>query len=348
MAAAAAAGAAGIPSSVPVVELGRSGLRVSALGLGCMGMSEWYGPSDDAESTGTIRRAVELGVTLIDSADAYGRGHNERLLGAALAGGLRERVIVATKFGNLRDEETGKFAGFDGTAAYVRKACDASLQRLGLDHIDLYYQHRVDPRTPIEETVGALAGLVAAGKVRHLGLSEARPEDIRRAQAVHPIAALQSEYSLFEREVESDVLPLCRELGIGFVPFSPLGRGVLTGRFKSNADYDPSDDRGHGRYPRAGGEALEANARKAEIVAEVAARHPGATAAQVALAWLVAQGTVPIPGTRNRARLEENVASLALALTSADMSRLDDVGQAAGDRYPGGRNPDWVSPPLPA
>ena len=333
---------------VPTVELGRSGLHVSALGLGCMGMSEWYGPSDDAESTATIRRAVELGVTLIDSADIYGNGHNERLLGAALAGGLRERVVVATKFGNVRDAETGKWGGINGTATYVRWACDSSLQRLGLDHIDLYYQHRVDAKTPIEETVGAMAELVAAGKVRHLGLSEARPEDIRRAHAVHPIAALQSEYSLFEREVENDVLPLCRELGIGFVPFSPLGRGVLTGRFKSNADYDPSDDRGTGRYPRAGGDALVENARKAEIVAEVASRHPGATAAQVALAWLVAQGTVPIPGTRNSARLEENVGSLALQLSDDDGQRLDDVGQAAGDRYPGGRNPDWVSPPLPA
>ena len=337
-----------MPVPVPTLELGRSGLHVSALGLGCMGMSEWYGPTDDAESTATIRRAVELGVTLIDSADVYGNGHNERLLGAALAGGLRERVVVATKFGNVRDAETGKMGGINGTAGYVRAACDASLQRLGLDHIDLYYQHRVDAKTPIEETVGALAELVAAGKVRYLGLSEARPEDIRRAHAVHPIAALQSEYSLFEREVEDDVLPLCRELGIGFVPFSPLGRGVLTGRFKSNADYDPSDDRTTGRYPRAGGDALVENARKAEIVAEVAARHPGATAAQVALAWLVAQGTVPIPGTRNSARLEENLGSLALRLSAEDSSRLDDVGQAAGDRYPGGRNPDWISPPLPA
>ena len=337
-----------MPVPVPTLELGRSGLHVSALGLGCMGMSEWYGPTDDAESTATIRRAVELGVTLIDSADVYGNGHNERLLGAALAGGLRERVVVATKFGNVRDAATGKMGGINGTAGYVRAACDASLQRLGLDHIDLYYQHRVDAKTPIEETVGAMAELVAAGKVRYLGLSEARPEDIRRAHAVHPIAALQSEYSLFEREVEDDVLPLCRELGIGFVPFSPLGRGVLTGRFKSNADYDPSDDRTTGRYPRAGGDALVENARKAEIVAEVAARHPGATAAQVALAWLVAQGTVPIPGTRNSARLEENLGSLALRLSAEDSSRLDDVGQAAGDRYPGGRNPDWISPPLPA
>ena len=337
-----------MPVPVPTLELGRSGLHVSALGLGCMGMSEWYGPTDDAESTATIRRAVELGVTLIDSADVYGNGHNERLLGAALAGGLRERVVVATKFGNVRDAATGKMGGINGTAGYVRAACDASLQRLGLDHIDLYYQHRVDAKTPIEETVGALAELVAAGKVRYLGLSEARPEDIRRAHAVHPIAALQSEYSLFEREVEDDVLPLCRELGIGFVPFSPLGRGVLTGRFKSNADYDPSDDRTTGRYPRAGGDALVENARKAEIVAEVAARHPGATAAQVALAWLVAQGTVPIPGTRNSARLEENLGSLALRLSAEDSSRLDDVGQAAGDRYPGGRKPDWISPPLPA
>ena len=337
-----------MPNPVPTVELGRSGLHVSALGLGCMGMSEWYGPSDDAESTATIRRAVELGVTLIDSADVYGNGHNERLLGAALAGGLRESVIVATKFGNVRDAETGKLGGINGSAEYVRWACDNSLQRLGLDHIDLYYQHRVDAKTPIEETVGAMAELVAAGKVRYLGLSEARPEDIRRAHAVHPIAALQSEYSLFEREVEDDVLPLCRELGIGFVPFSPLGRGVLTGRFKSNADYDPSDDRGSGRYPRAGGDALVENARKAEIVAEVASRHPGATAAQVTLAWLVAQGTVPIPGTRNSVRLEENLGSLALRLSAEDSSRLDDVGQAAGDRYPGGRNPDWVSPPLPA
>lgn len=331
-------------SLLPTVELGGSGLRVSVLGLGCMGMSEWYGPTDDAESTATIRRAVELGVTLIDTADVYGRGHNEELVGRAVAGGLRDRVVIATKFGNVRSDDDGRFLGIDGTADYVRKACDASLRRLGVDTIDLYYQHRVDKRTPIEETVGAMAELVAAGKVRFLGLSEARPEDIRRAHAVHPIAALQSEYSLFERDVEDDVLPLCNELGIGFVPFSPLGRGVLTGRFKSNADYDPSDDRGHGRYPRAGGDALVENARKAEIVAEVAGRHPGATAAQVAISWLIGRGTVPIPGTRNPARLEENLGAAALQLTAADLARLDDVGKAAGDRYPGGRSPDWVSP----
>ena len=332
--------------ALATVELGRSGLRVSALGLGCMGMSEWYGPSDDTESTATIHRAIELGVTLIDSADVYGRGHNERLVGAAFRD-RRDAVVLATKFGNVREQATGKFGGLDSSPAYVQQACEASLERLGLDHIDLYYQHRVDRQTPIEETVGAMAELVRQGKVRYLGLSEARPEDIRRAHAVHPIAALQSEYSLFERGVEADVLPLCRELGIGFVPFSPLGRGVLTGRFKSDADYDATDDRATGRrYPRAGGDALVENARKAEIVAEVAARHPGATAAQVALAWLLAQGTVPIPGTRNQGRLEENVASTALRLTPADMARLDDVGQAAGDRYPGGRNPDWVSPPL--
>ncbi len=333
-------------SALPVVELGRSGLRVPCLGLGCMGMSEWYGPADDAESTQTIHRALELGITFLDTADVYGRGHNERLVGAALAGGRRDGVVVATKFGNVRAEDTGRFAGLDSSPDYVRRACDASLQRLGLDHIDLYYQHRVDPKTPIEETVGAMAELVAAGKVRHLGLSEARPEDIRRAHAVHPITALQSEYSLFERGVESDVLPLCQELGIGFVPFSPLGRGVLTGRFRSDADYDPSDDRGHGRYPRAGGDALVENARKAEIVAEVAARHPGATAAQVALAWLLAQDTVPIPGTRNPQRLVENAGATAVQLTPEDMARLDDVGQAVGDRYPGGRNPDWISPQL--
>ena len=327
------------------VELGRSGLRVSALGLGCMGMSEWYGPTDDAESTATIRRALELGVTFIDSADVYGRGHNELLVGNAIRD-RRDGVVLATKFGNVREEGSGKFAGLDSSPAYVQRACEASLQRLGLGHIDLYYQHRVDPQTPIEETVGAMAELVRQGKVRHLGLSEARPEDIRRAHAVHPIAALQSEYSLFERGVEAEVLPLCRDLGIGFVPFSPLGRGVLTGRFKSDADYDASDGRAVGRYPRAGGDALVENARKAEIVAEVAARHAGATAAQVALAWLLARGTVPIPGTRNQGRLVENIGSAALRLTPEDMARLDDVGQAAGDRYPGGRNPDWVSPPL--
>ena len=331
--------------TLATAELGRSGLRVSAIGLGCMGMSEWYGPSDDAESTATIHRAIELGVTLIDSADIYGRGHNERLVGAAIRD-RRDAVVLATKFGNVREEATGNFSGLDSSPAYVQRACEASLQRLGLDHIDLYYQHRVDPRTPIEETVGAMAELVRQGKVRHLGLSEARPDDIRRAHAMHPIAALQSEYSLFERGVEADVLPLCRELGIGFVPFSPLGRGVLTGRFKSDADYDAADGRATGRYPRAGGDALIENARKAEIVAEVAARHPGATAAQVALAWLLARGTLPIPGTRNQGRLAENAASTALRLTPEDMARLDNVGQAAGDRYPGGRNPDWVSPPL--
>ncbi len=332
-------------AALPTVELGRSGLHVSALGLGCMGMSEWYGPADDAESTATIHRALELGVTFIDSADVYGRGHNERLVGNAIRD-RRDGVVLATKFGNVRDEAAGKFGGLDSSPAYVQQACEASLQRLGLDHIDLYYQHRVDPNTPIEETVGAMAELVRQGKVRHLGLSEARPEDIRRAHAVHPIAALQSEYALFERGVEADVLPLCHELGIGFVPFSPLGRGVLTGRFKSDADYAATDGRATGRYPRAGGDALVENARKAEIVAEVAARHPGATAAQVALAWLLAQGTVPIPGTRNQGRLAENIGSATLRLTPEDMARLDDVGQAAGDRYPGGRNPDWVSPPL--
>ena len=336
---------AAVPVPVPVVELGRSGLRVSALGLGCMGMSEWYGPTDDAESTATIHRAIELGITFLDTADVYGVGLNERLVGAAVRD-RRSGVVLATKFGNVREQGTGKDLGFNSSPAYVQQACEASLQRLGLDHIDLYYQHRVDPRTPIEETVGAMAELVRQGKVRYLGLSEAQPEDIRRAHAVHPIAALQSEYSLFERKVETEILPLCRELGIGFVPFSPLGRGVLTGRFRSDADYDAADSRASGRFPRATGGALVENAHKAEIIAEVAARHPGATSAQVALAWLLAQSTVPIPGTKSRARLEENAGATRLTLTAADIDRLDAVGPAAGDRYPGGRVPDWVSPPL--
>jgi len=315
-------------------EAGGQGLEVSQQGLGCMGMSEFYGQGDDAESTRVIHRALELGVTLLDTADMYGPFTNERLVGAAIAD-RRERVVLATKFGNVRGEH-GERLGIRGDAAYVREACDASLRRLGVDHVDLYYQHRVDPQVPIEETVGAMAELVAAGKVRYLGLSEAAPETIRRAHAVHPISALQTEYSLWTRDVERKILPTVRELGIGFVAYSPLGRGFLSGRWSAPEEIPAGDFRRDN--PRFQGENFARNMAIVERVRELA-EAKDATPAQLALAWVMARGddVVPIPGTKRVEYLEENVAASALELTGDDMLQLEDaapVGTAAGERYP--------------
>ncbi len=313
------------------VVLGSQGLTVSRQGLGCMGMSEFYGEGDDAESIATIHRALELGVTLLDTADIYGPHTNERLVGRAIAD-RRDQVVLATKFGIVRDPADPSVRGVSGRPDYVKARCEDSLARLGVDHIDLYYQHRVDPTVPIEETVGAMAELVTAGKVRHLGLSEAAPETIRRAHAVHPIAALQTEYSLFERAPEAEILPTLRELGIGFVPYSPLGRGFLTGSFRSLAELEEGDFR-HGQ-PRFQGENLNANLAIVERIETVAAEK-GATLAQIALAWVHAQGddVVPIPGTKRRSYLEQNVAALDVDLTAADIARLEEHGAAAGARY---------------
>jgi aryl-alcohol dehydrogenase-like predicted oxidoreductase len=311
--------------------LGSQGLVVSRQGLGCMGMSEFYGEGDDAESIATIHRALELGVTLIDTADIYGPDTNERLVGRAIAD-RRDRVVLATKFGIVRDPNDPAARGANGRPEYVRSACEASLQRLGVDHIDLYYQHRVDPRTPIEETVGAMAELVAEGKVRFLGLSEAAPATIRRAHATHPISALQTEYSLFARQPEDEILPTLRELGIGFVPYSPLGRGLLTGVVRSLDDLTEGDFRRS--QPRFQGPNLEANlAVVARIEAVAAAK--GATPAQVALGWVHAQGEdlVPIPGTKRRRYLEENVAALGIELDAQDLAELGELGGAHGERY---------------
>jgi aryl-alcohol dehydrogenase-like predicted oxidoreductase len=316
-------------------ELGKAGLEVSAIGLGCMGMSEFYGPGDERESIAVIHRALELGVTLLDTADMYGPFTNERLVGTAIRD-RRDKVVLATKFANVRGPQ-GEFLGIRGDAAYVRKSCDDSLKRLGVDHIDLYYQHRVDPNVPIEETVGAMAELVQEGKVRYLGLSEAAPQTIRRAHAVHPISALQTEYSLWSRDVESEILPTVRELGIGFVAYSPLGRGFLTGRFKRIEDLPADDFRRHS--PRFQGDNF---ARNLKLVAEVErmAGEKGCTPAQLALAWVLAQGAdiVPIPGTKQRKRLEENVGALEVRLTSEELARIDRIlppGSAAGERYAG-------------
>jgi aryl-alcohol dehydrogenase-like predicted oxidoreductase len=305
-------------------KLGTQGLTVSALGLGCMGMSEFYGTRDDQESIATIHRAVDLGVTLLDTADMYGCGENERLVGRAIKGRRRE-VILATKFGNVRDER-GNFLGVNGAPEYVRQCCDASLRRLGVDEIDLYYQHRVDPQVPIEETVGAMSELVRAGKVHYLGLSEAAPATIRRAMKVHPISALQTEYSLWTRDVEAEILPVCRELGIGFVAYSPLGRGFLTAKFKKAEDLPPGDWRRNS--PRFQGENFERNLELVERIEALAMRKK-CTAAQLALGWLLAQGDdiVPIPGTKRRKYLEENVAALNVELTPAEIGR--DLGRDA-------------------
>jgi aryl-alcohol dehydrogenase-like predicted oxidoreductase len=315
---------------IQIVKLGSQGLETSRQGLGCMGMSEFYGEADDAESIATIHRALELGVTLLDTSDIYGPFTNERLVGRAIAD-RRDQVVLATKFGIVRDED-GTRHGIDGSPEYVRKACEASLQRLGIDHIDLYYQHRVDPDTPIEETVGAMGELVSAGKVRFIGLSEAAPDTIRRAHATHPISALQTEYSLWSREPEPEILPTIRELGIGLVPYAPLGRGFLTGRFRSTETLGEDDFRRS--VPRFSGENLDRNMATVEAAEKLAAAK-GVTAAQIALAWVHHQGedVVPIPGTTTRRHLESNVAALDVQLSAEDLARLAEVGSAVGDRY---------------
>jgi aryl-alcohol dehydrogenase-like predicted oxidoreductase len=314
-------------------RLGTNGPEVSAIGLGCMGMSEFYGERDEAESVATIHRALDRGVTFLDTADMYGVGRNEELVGRAIAG-RRGEVFLATKFGNVRGPD-GTFGGVCGRPDYVRSACEASLRRLNVDTIDLYYQHRVDPEVPIEETVGAMAGLVQQGKVRFLGLSEAAPDTIRRAHATHPIAALQTEYSLWSRDAEDGPLPTVRSLGIGYVAYSPLGSGFLTGQFQSPDDFAPDDTRR--LHPRFQGENFDRNIALVRAV-EAMAKEKGCTAAQLALGWVLAQGEdiVPIPGTKRRTYLDQNIAALEVELTGEDLRRIEAIfpeGAAAGQRY---------------
>jgi aryl-alcohol dehydrogenase-like predicted oxidoreductase len=315
--------------------LGTQGLQVSTEGLGCMGMSEFYGTADESEAIATIHHALNLGIDFLDTADQYGYGDNERLVGEAMAG-RRDEIVLATKFGIVRDRERPTVRSISGRPDYVHAACDASLRRLNLDHIDLYHQHRVDPDVPIEETVGAMAELVDAGKVRFLGLSEAGPETIRRAHAVHPISALQSEYSLWSRDIEAQILPTLRELGIGLVAYSPLGRGFLTGTISSMEDLEDGDFRR--ASPRFQAANLEHNLRLVDRVREIA-QEKDCTPGQLALAWVMAQGddVVPIPGTKRRSYLEQNAQATELQLSADDLRRLDEiapVGAAAGDRYP--------------
>ncbi len=315
-------------------RLGKSGLSVSAIGLGCMGMSEFYGRHEDEDSIKTIHRALDLGIDFIDTADMYGVGRNETLIGRAIRD-RRDRVVLATKFGNVRGSD-GSFLGVNGKPDYVRSACETSLKRLGVEVIDLYYQHRVDPQTPIEETVGAMDELVHEGKVRYLGLSEAAPNTIRRAHAVHPIAALQTEYSLWSREPEDEILPVCRELGIGFVAYSPIGRGFLSGKIRHIEDLEPDDRRRI--FPRFQGENFQRNLDLVKRIERIAAQK-NVQPSQLALAWLLTRGPdiVPIPGTTKIPHLEENVTALAIRLTPKDLAAIDEIaprGVASGLRYP--------------